>query len=186
MTSDEKIKDEKIQDDINREAAKASALSSGKNTKYEFLTGEEILPSNQKQVIEQTKFTYFPLRKAFEKQRKIIEDQGKKQIKQFKEYRKEIVKSNKDVDKDVDKNSKSYKKLEDKTFDDLSYERMDEIRDLDKHINFNNLTCYFKSKDIAPINFIDSKGPLHLSKTIFSGDTSIEKAEKNKNNLDLI
>ena len=186
MTSDEKIEDEKIQDDINREAAKASALSSGKITKYEFLTGEEILPSNQKQVIEQIKFTYFPLRKAFEKQRKIIEDQGEKQIKQFKEYRKEIVKSNKDVDKDVDKNSKSYKKLEDKTFDDLSYERMDEIRDLDKHINFNNLTYYFKSKDIAPINFIDSKGPLHLYKTIFSGDTSIEKAEKNKNNLDLI
>ena len=114
--------------------------------------------------------------KAFEKQRKKIEDQGKKQIKQFKEHRKEIVKSNKDAGKDVDKNSKSYKKLEDKIFDDLSYERMGEIRDLGRQINFNNLTYYFKSKDIAPIHFIDFKGPLNLDKNIFSGDTSIEKA----------
>ena len=45
------------------------------------LTGEEILPSNQKQIIEQAKFTYFPLGKASKKQIKTIEDQGKKQIK---------------------------------------------------------------------------------------------------------
>ena len=134
------------------------------------------MPSTQKQIIEQAKFTYSPLGKAFEKQRKVIEDQGKKQIKQFKEHRKEIVKSNKDAGKDVDKNSKLYKKLEDKIFDDLSYERMGEIRDLGRQINFNNLTYYFKSKDIAPINFIDFKGPLNLDKNIFSGDTSIEKA----------
>ena len=48
MTIDEKIRDEKIQYDINREAAKISALSSGKTIKYEYLTGEEILPSIQK------------------------------------------------------------------------------------------------------------------------------------------
>ena len=49
--------------------------------KYEYLTGEDILPSNQQQVIEQVKFTYSPLGKVFEKQIKIIEDQGQKQIK---------------------------------------------------------------------------------------------------------
>ena len=46
MTSDDKIKDGKLQYNINREAAKISALSSGKINKYEYLTGEEILPSD--------------------------------------------------------------------------------------------------------------------------------------------
>ena len=80
MTINDQIRDEKLQYDINREAAKISALSSGKIHKYEYLTGEEILPSNQQQIIEQAKFTYSPLGKAFEKQIKTIEDQGEKQI----------------------------------------------------------------------------------------------------------
>ena len=80
MTIDDQIRDEKLQYDINREAAKISALSSKKFNKYEYLTGEEILPSNQKQMIEQAKFTYSPLGKAFEKQIKTIEDQREKQI----------------------------------------------------------------------------------------------------------
>ena len=79
MTIDDQIRDEKLQYDINREAAKISALSSNKIGKYEYLTGEEILPSNQQQIIEQAKFTYSPLGKAFEKQI-TIEDQGQKQV----------------------------------------------------------------------------------------------------------
>ena len=55
-------------------------LSSGKIDQYQYLTGEEILPSNEKQIIEQAKFSYSPLGKAFEKQIKTIEDQGKKQV----------------------------------------------------------------------------------------------------------
>ena len=74
MTLDDQIRDEKRQYDINREAAKISALSSGKIHKYEYLTGEEILPSNQQQIIEQAKFAYSPLGKVFEKQIKTIED----------------------------------------------------------------------------------------------------------------
>ena len=81
MTIDDQIEDEKLQYDINREAAKISALSSGKINKYEYLTGEEILPSNQKQIIEQSKFVLSPLGKAFEKQIKTIEDRRQKQIK---------------------------------------------------------------------------------------------------------
>ena len=65
----------KLQYDINRETAKISALSSGKTDKYEYLTGEGILPSHQHQITEQAKFTYSPLGKAFEKQIKTIEDQ---------------------------------------------------------------------------------------------------------------
>ena len=64
---------------MNREAAKISALSSGKIHKYQYLTGEDILPSNQQQRIEQSRFTYFRLGKAFEKQIKTIEEQGQKQ-----------------------------------------------------------------------------------------------------------
>ena len=74
MTINDQIRDEKREYDINREAAKISALSSGKIHKYEYPTGEDILPSNQQQIIEQVIFTYFPLGKAFEKQIKTIED----------------------------------------------------------------------------------------------------------------
>ena len=52
MTIDDQIKDDKLQYDINRKATKISALSSGKMNKYKYLTGEEILPSNQKQIID--------------------------------------------------------------------------------------------------------------------------------------
>ena len=63
MTIKDQIRDEKLQYDINWEAAKISALSSGKIHKYEYLTGEDILPSNQLQIIEEAKFTYSPLGK---------------------------------------------------------------------------------------------------------------------------
>ena len=52
MTIDDQIRDEKLQYDISKEAAKISALSSGKINKHEYLTGEELLPSNQKQIID--------------------------------------------------------------------------------------------------------------------------------------
>ena len=70
MAINDQIRDENLQYDINREAVKISALSSGKIDKYEYLTGEEILPSNQQQMIEQAKFTYSPLEKAFGKKLK--------------------------------------------------------------------------------------------------------------------
>ena len=97
MTIDDQIRDEKLQYDINREAAKISALSSNKIGKYEYLTGEKILPSNQKQIIEQAKYTYSPLGKAFEKQIKTIEDQGKKQVKALEDLKlKEQAKATED------------------------------------------------------------------------------------------
>ena len=63
MTIDDQIRDGKLQYDIKRKGAIISALSSSKIDKYEYLTVEEILPSNQKQIIEQAKFTYFPWEK---------------------------------------------------------------------------------------------------------------------------
>ena len=61
MTNEAKIKDEKLQYDINRKAAKISALSSGKIDQYEYLKDEKMLPSYQRQIIEQAKFEYSPL-----------------------------------------------------------------------------------------------------------------------------
>ena len=83
MTIDDKIRDEKLQYNINREAAKVSTLPSGKIDRYKYLTGEEILPSDQSRIIEQARLIYAPLGKAFEKQIKVIED-----------HRKQLVKSN--------------------------------------------------------------------------------------------
>ena len=74
MTIDDKIRDEKIQYDINTQNIKISALQSKNIFKYEYLTGKEILPPDQSTVIEQAKFTFSPLRKALEKQTKKTED----------------------------------------------------------------------------------------------------------------
>ena len=65
MTINDQIRDEKLQYDINREAAKISALLSGKIHKYQYLTGEDILPSNQQQITERDKFSYSLFGKAF-------------------------------------------------------------------------------------------------------------------------
>ena len=75
MTINGKIRDEKLQYDINK---KAAAISSGKIDKYEFLTGEEILPSDQCRIIDQA---YSPLGNGVEKQTKTMEEQGQKQVK---------------------------------------------------------------------------------------------------------
>ena len=84
MTIDHRIRDEKLQYDSNTEAAKVSALSSGKTDKYHFFTGEEILPSDESRIIEQAKFTYSPLGKTLEKQIKTVADQGTKQVEALK------------------------------------------------------------------------------------------------------
>ena len=93
MTVDDQIRDEKLKYDINKEAAKILALASGKIGKHEYLTGKEILPPDEKRVIEKANFTYSPLNKAFEKQIKAIEDQGEKKVKPFEEHMKQLVKS---------------------------------------------------------------------------------------------
>ena len=76
MTIDDKIRHGKLKYDNKREAAKTSALLSGKISKYEYFTGEELFPPYQSRIIEKAKFTYSPP----------IEDQGEKQIKAIEEY----------------------------------------------------------------------------------------------------
>ena len=138
MTINDQIRDKKLQYDINREAAKISALSSGKIHKYEYLTGEDILPSNQQQIIEQTKFTYSPLGIAFEKQIKTIEDQVKTQVEALK------TKEVNDKSNNNNNNNNNNNTISKEIYDKLSEERMDEILEMSRKINYNNLVYDFK------------------------------------------
>ena len=176
MTLEDKIRDEKLQYDINREAAKISALSSGKFDKYDYLTGEEILPSNQQQIIEQAKFTYFPLGKAFEKQAKAIEDQTKI-IKDKKEQTKETEKQ---LDKpdDIKKDNLSINKQRG-IFNKFIKERRETMHEYHSSVKFDNLLCHYKGptedKDFSKYN--NAKSLFDLIKI------SLSRAEENQANL---
>ena len=126
-----KLKMKKLQYDISRDAAKILALSSGKIDKYEYLTGEEILPSNQQQMIDQAKFTDSILGKGFQKQTKTIEDQGEKQIKaiQDKDFSKSI--ENAKFDSDDDLTILKQKEL----YNELTEEKKAEIKNLDNRVD---------------------------------------------------
>ena len=168
MTTEDQIKDEKLQYDINIEAAKISALSSGEIDKYEYLTGEKILPSNQQQIIEQDKFTYSPLGKAFEKQIKIIEDQGEKQVKAIQD--KQIV------------NNVDYKdKLLLSIFKDIYNKRLDKIEELNNKIDYDNLQ-YVVVNSGKIYNFSELTDPLTFLNELKKGKMSLEQAKNNQKN----
>ena len=133
MTINDQIRDQKLQYDINREAAKISVLSSGKIHNYEYLTGEEILPSNQQKIIEQAKFTYSALGKAFEKQIKTIEDQGEKQVEALKGLK------SKEQTKPIEGKSNNQSKIK-TIFNDLISKRKSIMNGLYEGVDYN----YFK------------------------------------------
>ena len=163
MTTEDQIRDEKLQYDINRDTAKISALSSDKIDKYEHLTGEDILPSNQQQIIEQAKLTYSPLGKAFEKKSKTIKDQGKQQI-----------------DALADLKSKEIEPRERKPneYGDYFLDGLAKIRESYKPTDFNDVTYNFKDLKIPPVGFVKSKGPLYIFKSIHNGDIPLEDIGK--------
>ena len=151
MTINDQIRDEKIQYDIYRKAAKISALSSGKIRKYEYLTGEDILPSNQQQIIEHAKFTYSPSGKAFEKQIKTIEDQGQKQVDALKVLEPKAIESG--------SNNKPI--ITQEIYNKILEERMDEILKMrDKNV-FDELICNFKGPT-HPIDVGKFGGPMYI------------------------
>ena len=170
MTIEDHIKDEKLQYDINREAAKISALSSGKIDKYEYLTGEEILPSNQQQIIQQAKFADSPLGKALEKQIETIEDQGKKQEKAIQDN-KQIV----NINKDDDYKDKLLLSRERKIFKDIYNKRHDKIEELSNKIDYNDLN-YVVVGTGDKYSFDDLDDPLTLLNNIKKGSISMVKA----------
>ena len=114
-------------------------------TKYEYLTGEEILSSNQKQIIEQAKFTYSPLERAFEKQIKTIEDQGKKQVEALKDL-KQKEQTKKIEGKSDNKNNQS---IAANIFNDLVKKRKSIMNELHESVDKLYFEYVGPTKDIS-------------------------------------
>ena len=163
MTIEDQIRDEKLQYDINREAAKISALSSGKIDKYEYLTSEEILPSTQQQIIEQAKFTYSPLGKAFEKQIKAIEDQGKKRCDTLVALKPKEIKP---------------REIKPNQYGDYFLNGLAKIRESYEPVDFHDVTDNFKDLRIPSVSFSKFKGLMNIFKSVYKGDITLEDVEK--------
>ena len=177
MTIEDQIKDEKRQYDINRKAAKVSTLSSGKIDKYEYLTGEEKLPSNQQQIIQQAKFAYSPLGKTLEKQIKTIEDQGKKQVKAIQDN-KQLV----NINKDDNYKDKLFLSKEREIFKDIYNKRLDKIEELSTKIDYDNLKyVVVGTGDEYDFNNLDD--PLTFLNNIKKGKISMNKAIEQQENF---
>ena len=159
MTIDEKIIDEKLPHDINREAAKISPLSSNKIHKYEYLTGEEILLLSNQQIIEQARLTYSPLGKAFEKQIETIQDQEKKQV-----YALNTLKSDNKKLTIEDKSNNQSKVTT--IFNELINKRKEIVGELYDGVDYNNLKFEYvgSTKDVSFYEYRDSKERFNVIK----------------------
>ena len=175
-TINDQIKDEKLQFDINREAAKISTLSSGKIHKYEYLTSEDILPRNQQQIIEQAKFTYSPLGKAFEKQIKTIEDQGEKQIKAIQDQGQlKTIKNNA-----YDAEDTPFLSKQKEIFNELVDKRCEKIIDLDKKkVNSDDLIYRYRS-NTAAVKFNEFDNAFNIINKIQNGEIRLADVKSNQ------
>ena len=164
----DQIKDKKLQYDINRDAPKISVLSSGKIEKYEYLTSEEILPSNQQQIIEQAKFTYSPLGKAFDKQIKSIEGQGQKQVEAL-----NTLKSNNKlrIENVIPENALN---------NDETKKEMDKIKEIEKTLDREKLVYKIKKYACTFENFQTIKT---FGEDIYNGTITLKEANDCQNNL---
>ena len=176
MTINHQIKDEKLQYNINREAAKIYSLSSGKLHKYEYLTGEDILPSNQQQIIEQTRFAYSPLGEAFDKQIKTIEGQGKKQVDAL-----NTLKSDNKITMEkytYDPNDTPFISKQKEIFNKLVDEKLEKITDLDKKVNRDDLIYRYKGR-LADTKFDEFDNALGIINKIRDGKEDSAKVKNN-------
>ena len=168
MTINDQIRDEKLQHDINREGAKISALSSDKIQKYKHLTVEDILPSNQQQIIEQTKFTYSPLAKTFDKQLKTIEYQGQKQVEALNTLNSNNQLTIEDV---IPKNSLN---------NDEAKKELDKIKEIEKNVDREKLV-YETSKYTYSFKIFQIINT--FATDIYEGKIAIEEADEYQINL---
>ena len=168
MTINDQIRYEKLQYDINREAAKISALSSGKIHKYEYLTGEDILPSNQQLIIEQVKFTYSPMGKPFLKQIKTIEDQGQKQVEAL-----NTLKSNNQltIEDVIPKNALNNDEVK---------KGLDKIKEIEKNVDREKLIYETNEYTYSFKNFQTIKT---FGRGIYEGKITFEKANEYQTDL---
>ena len=170
MTINDQVRDEKLQYDINREAAKVSSLSSGKIHKYEYLTDKEILPSNQHQIIEQAKLTYSPLGKAFEKQIKTIDDQREKEVTALNTLKSD--KNNKLTIEDmIPKNAFSNDEVE---------KEIDQIKEIEDAIDREKLL--YKASGNT-LDFKKFKTIITFGKDVYEDKVNFEEADKDQSDL---
>ena len=172
MTINDQIRDKKLQYDINREAAKLSALSSSKIHKYEYLTGEDTLPSNQQQIIEQAKFTYSPLGKLFKKEIQTIEDQGKKQIDALESLKPKEQKKQFHINRMMITSKEIY--------NEILEERIDEIPKMSKEISYSNLVYDFKGPT-SPTHFSEYGDPMYIYGHMKNGEKTLPQVEEEQN-----
>ena len=173
MNINDKIRDKKLQDDINS-ATKTSALSSCKMDKYEYLKGKEIFSQKQHSIIKQAKSTYSLLRKALAKQVKTIGQQGEQQRESTDEQgEKQLLAPNENIRKDGDNGLPTYNRdkdrdsLDKKTIEEIYERRIDRINKIDRQINFNTLVYRYKSG--SRLDFRSITNPRKLFDEIKSG-----------------
>ena len=165
MAIDNKVRDEKIEYDINIEAAKI-ALSSSKIDKYEYLTGKEMLSSDQRRMIEQDKFNYSLLGKIFEKQTKTIKDQEEKQRKVIEE----LGKKQTDASQALELNGQGPRN---KIVHDFAKERTKEIAKTEK-TDYGNLLFVTTTGRLNDFNYY--RKPSILFDDIRKGKTKVAEA----------
>ena len=173
MNINDKIRDKKLQDDINS-ATKTSALSSCKMDKYEYLKGKEIFSQKQHSIIKQAKSTYSLLRKALAKQVKTIGQQGEQQRESTDEQgEKQLLAPNENIRKDGDNGLPTYNRdkdrdsLDKKIIEEIYERRIDRINTIDRQINFNTLVYRYKSG--SRLDFRSITNPRKLFDEIKSG-----------------
>ena len=173
MNINDKIRDKKLQDDINS-ATKTSALSSCKMDKYEYLKGKEIFSQKQHRIIKQAKSTYSLLRKALAKQVKTIGQQGEQQRESTDEQgEKQLLAPNENIRKDGDNGLPTYNRdkdrdsLDKKVIEEIYERRIDRINKIDRQINFNTLVYRYKSG--SRLDFRSITNPRKLFDEIKSG-----------------
>ena len=143
--------------------------------KYEYLTGQDILPSNQQQIIGQAKFTYSPLGTAFDKQIKTIKDQDEKQVEALNNLKlKEETKPIKDTPNNKTKAST--------IFNELINKRKELMNELYNNVDYNNL--FFKyvgpTTDVSFYEYLNSK---ELFNAIKSSQIKFSDARNKQNEL---
>ena len=138
------------------------AFSSSKINKYEYLTSEKVFPSNQKQIIEQAKFTYFPLGKAFKEQKK-----KKKQVK--------AIKGLNIFDK-ANELKQTESLFPQKLLNDLISNKLKKFIELQNSIEIDkpNYENYDFNKVSLPYRFL---------RDIYTNDLSIENSDNEQNDL---
>ena len=138
-------------------------------------TVDDVLPSNQQQIIEQARFAYSPLGKAFEKQIKTIEDQGEKQIKAIQDQGQ--LKTIKKYAYDAEDTPFISKQKE--IFNELVDERREKITDLDKKVNSGDLIYRYKG-NTADVKFDEFDNALDIINKIQNGKIKLTDVKNNQ------